>query len=69
MPEVTADFLLWVKLLNKVKATPIWHARFRPIARLVAPVAQCRVSANPDSEKRQPDRPPSVCSRHLPFGS
>lgn len=32
MPGVTADFLLWVKLSNKVKVMPIWHVRFRPIA-------------------------------------
>ncbi|AOG21350.1 hypothetical protein [Acidovorax sp. RAC01] len=32
MPRVTADFLLWGKLSNKVKVMPIWHVRFRPIA-------------------------------------
>lgn len=32
MPGVTADFLLWGKLSNKVKVMPIWHVRFRPVA-------------------------------------
>jgi hypothetical protein len=32
MPGVTADFLLWFKLSNKVKVMPIWHVRFRPEA-------------------------------------
>lgn len=45
IPGVTADFLLWVKLSNKVKVMPIWHVRFRPRPvvhrrRLVRPTTQ-----------------------------
>lgn len=58
MPGGTADFLLWVKLSNKVKVMPIWHIRFRPIA--IARRTPMSGIGKRRQWKGQPDRPLSA---------